>query len=55
MVIQDESKSITVPFELVGCISHFKQVLDSPEEVGSLKHYCSIQDDEPCNSSSLSD
>ena len=54
MVIQDDSESLTVPLELVGCMVHFKHRIPSSEEVGSLKQYCLTQGETPWNPSSFS-
>jgi hypothetical protein len=55
MVIQDVGSSLVVPFELAGCMIHFKHRLPTTEKFGSLKQYCLTQGDTPWNTSSFSD
>ena len=55
MVLHDDSESLTVPLELVGCMVHFKHRIPSSEEVGSLKQNCLTQGETPWNPSSFSD
>jgi hypothetical protein len=55
MMIQDVGTSLVIPLELAGSMIHFKHRLPTTEEINSLKQYCLIQEDTPCNTSSFSD
>jgi hypothetical protein len=55
MVIQDDSKLLTVQLELAGFMVNFKHRIPTSEEVGSLKQYLLAQGETPWNPSSFSD
>jgi hypothetical protein len=51
MLIQKENEAVLIPLELADYMVNIKHRIPTPNEIESLKHYCSTQDDTPWNTS----